>query len=125
VGNTCRISEVLSLWLQQWFYLAQRFGLPVVPEWADWFNAELSRRGAIRPLIGPRCSPVLVSDTKKIFLKCIGRALRRKQIRFPEENGPVRWTLSNSFFRVGETELEEANPEDAGKVILSIGLLSP
>ena len=43
----------------------------------------------------------------------------------PEENGPVRWTLSNSFFRVGETELEEANPEDAGKVILSIGLLSP
>ena len=92
--------------------VAQRFGLPVVPEWADWFNAELSRRGAVKPLVGLGCSPVLVSGTKKIFLKWIGRALRQKQIRFPEENGPVRWTLSNNFFRVGETGLEAGSCQD-------------
>ena len=86
--------------------LAQRFGLPVVPESANWFNGELSRRGAVRPLVGLGCSPVLVSGTKKIFLKWIGRALRRKQIQFPDENGPVRWTQTNSFFPVGETDLE-------------------
>ena len=32
------------------YRVAQRFGLPVVPEWAGWFNEELRRRGAIRPL---------------------------------------------------------------------------
>jgi len=50
------------------YRVAQRFGLPAVPEWADWFNAELGRRGAIRPLLGPGCLPVLVSGTKKVFL---------------------------------------------------------
>jgi hypothetical protein len=34
------------------YRIAQRFGLPVVPEWAGWFNDELNRRGAIKPLIG-------------------------------------------------------------------------
>ncbi len=97
------------------YRVAQRFGLPVVPEWAEWFNAELSRRGAVRPLVGLGCSPVLVSGTKKIFLKWIGRALRRKQIRFPEENGPLRWTLSNDFFRVGETGLEAGSCQDVIK----------
>lgn len=84
------------------YRMAQRFGLPVVPEWADWFEAELRRRGAIRPLIGLGCTPVLVSGTKKIFLKCIGRALRRRDIQFPEWNGPIRWTQSTRFFRIDE-----------------------
>jgi hypothetical protein len=97
------------------YRVAQRFGLPVVPEWAGWFDAELSRRGAVRPLVGLGCSPVLVSGTKKIFLKWIGRALRQKQIRFPEENGPVRWTLSNNFFRVGETDLEAGSQRSESK----------
>ena len=89
------------------YRVARRFGLPVVPEWAAWFTEELRRRGAIRPLPGLGCSPVLISGTKKAFLKWIGSALRRQQIRFPEENGPVRWPTSNSFFRVGELDLEE------------------
>jgi hypothetical protein len=32
------------------YRISQRFGLPVVPEWAGWFNEELNRRGAIKPL---------------------------------------------------------------------------
>ena len=88
------------------YRISQRFGLPVVPEWAGWFNEELIRRGAIKPLIGLGCSPVLVGGTKKLFLKWIGRALPQKRIQFPENNGPARWSLSHRFFRVSETGLE-------------------
>lgn len=94
------------------YRLAQRFGLPVVPDWAAWFSDELQRHGAIKPLIGLGCSPVLVSGTKKLFLKWIGSALRRKQIRFPENNGPVRWSLCNSFFRIPEADLQERRRQE-------------
>jgi hypothetical protein len=97
------------------YRIARRFGLPVVPEWAGWFTDELHRRGAIQPLLGLGCSPVLVSGTKKAFLKLIGSALRRKQIRFPEENGPVRWTISNGFFPLGEIGVEEGSDQDTSK----------
>jgi hypothetical protein len=89
--------------------------LPVVPEWAGWFNEELNRRGAIKPLIGLGCSAVLVSGTKKLFLKWIRRALRQKRIQVPDRNGPVRWNLARSFFRVSETGLEEESSQEAGK----------
>jgi hypothetical protein len=89
------------------YRIAQRFGLPVVPDWADWFNEELNRRGAIKPLIGLGCSPMLVSGTKKFFLKWIRRALRQKRIQVPDRNGPVRWSLANSFFPVSENNLGE------------------
>ncbi len=71
--------------------LAQRFGLPVVPEWADWFMQELKRRNAISPLLGFGCAPVVVVGTKRIFLNWIGRGIRRGDIRFPERNGPISW----------------------------------
>jgi hypothetical protein len=86
--------------------IAQRYGLPVVPEWAGWFNEELNRRGAITSLIGVGCSPVLVRGTKKLFLKWIGKALLRNRIRFPEGNGPVCWSLASSFFQVDSASSE-------------------
>jgi len=97
------------------YRISQRFGLPVVPDWAEWFAEELERRGAIKPLFGLECSPVLVSGTKKSFLKWIGRALRQKRIQFPEDNGPVRWSLSRSFFRVSETDLDDRCPQETGE----------
>jgi len=97
------------------YRIAQRFGLPVVPEWAGWFNEELNRHGAIKPLIGLGCSPVLVSGTKKLFLKWIRRALRQKRIEVPDCNGPVRWSLSNSFFRVGQDDLGEGTLQELGE----------
>jgi hypothetical protein len=102
------------------YRVAQRFGLPVVPEWASWFNQELTQHGVIKPLVGLGCSPVLVRGTKKLFLKWIGRALRREQIRFPENNGPVRWSLPHSFFRVSETDLEEGSLQESSKESPSI-----
>jgi hypothetical protein len=94
------------------YRIAQRFGLPVVPEWAGWFNEELNRRGAIRPLIGLGCSPVLVSGTKKLFLKWIRRALRRKRIEVPDCHGPVRWSLAHSFFRINQNDLEAGSRQE-------------
>ena len=91
------------------YRLAHRFGLPVVPEWAGWFQEQLQQRGAIQPLVGLGCSPMLVTGTKKMFLKWIGVALRRKRIQFPEAQGPVHWSLSHNFFRIDEGEIEEAS----------------
>jgi hypothetical protein len=100
------------------YRLAQRFGLPVVPEWASWFKEELNQRGAIQPLVGLGCSPVLVMGTKKMFLKWIGRALRGKRIRFPEANGPVCWSVAHNFFRSGDSELEEESAREAAGTAL-------
>jgi len=88
------------------FYrIAQRFGLPVAPEWAGWFEAELRRRHAIQRLLGVGCSPVLITGTKRVFLKWIGSALRQNRIRFPELNGPIRWNVAHRFFsKSTETE---------------------
>ena len=97
------------------YRVAQRFGLPVVPEWARWFNEEITRHRVINPLVGLGCSPVLVRGTKKLFLKWVGRALRQKRIQFPENNGPVRWSLSQSFFRVSETNMEEESSQERSK----------
>jgi hypothetical protein len=97
------------------YRISQRFGLPVVPEWASWFNEELTRRGAIKSLVGLGCSPVLVSGTTKLFLKCIRIALRQKRIEVPDCIGPVWWSLAHSFFRDSTTSLEEESRQELPK----------
>jgi hypothetical protein len=79
------------------YRIARRFGLPALPNWATWFMAELNRRKAIRPLIGVGCSPVLISGTRQMFLKWIGKALRNGQIAFPEANGAISWAAPDNF----------------------------
>ena len=83
-----------------------------MPEWAGWFNEELNRRKAIKPLIGLGCSPVLVSGTKKLFLKWIRIALRQKKIEVPARNGPVQWSLAHSFFRINQDGIEEETRQE-------------
>ena len=63
--------------------LRVRFGLPVLPEWREWFAVELRRREAIEPLIGIGCRPVLVRGTKRRFLGRIGYGLKRGVIGIP------------------------------------------
>jgi hypothetical protein len=79
------------------YRVASRYGLPVVPEWAPWFVRELNQRKAITALVGLGCSPLLVKGNKQTFLKWIGRALRERLIRIPEENGSVSWKLPRTF----------------------------
>jgi hypothetical protein len=76
------------------------------------YGIELDRRGAIKPLLGLGCSPVQVSGTKKLFLKWIRSALRQKRIEVPDRNGPVRWNLAHSFFRVNRNNLEEESRQE-------------
>ena len=65
--------------------LAVRFGLPVLPEWAEWFGAELRRRGMVEELIGLNCNPVAVKGTKLRLLRILSQGLRRKAIAIPAE----------------------------------------
>jgi hypothetical protein len=87
------------------YRVASRYGLPVASEWAPWFMRELSQRKAIRPLVGLGCSPVLVSGTKTIFLKWIGKALREGLIHIPKENGSISWKLPMNFLAPSAPEI--------------------
>jgi hypothetical protein len=66
--------------------LAERFGLPVLPDWAEWFHVELSRREMVENLIGLNCSPVAVKGNKIRMLRILGQGLRRRQIQLPPES---------------------------------------
>ena len=60
--------------------LSARFGLPFLPEWADWFGEDLSRRGLLDQVHGFNCSPVVVKGTKGTMLRLLSRGLRREAI---------------------------------------------
>jgi hypothetical protein len=65
--------------------LAVRFGLPVLPQWADWFHAQLLGRGIVEELIGLNCNPIAVKGTKLRMLRMLSQGLRRKAIEIPPE----------------------------------------
>jgi hypothetical protein len=77
--------------------LGVRFGLPVLPEWSEWFADELRRRQAIEPLIGIGCCPVLVRGTKKRFLGWLGHGLKHGLIRIPASCQTNSWNLPANF----------------------------
>src|SRR5437660_8900271 len=60
--------------------LAVRFGLPALPEWADWFQADLARRGLVDELLGFNCSPVAIKGTKLRMLRILSTGIKRKLI---------------------------------------------
>jgi hypothetical protein len=64
---------------------AVRFGLPVLPEWAEWFSVELRRRGMVEELVGLNCDPIAVKGTKLRLLRILSQGLRRKAIAIPSE----------------------------------------
>jgi hypothetical protein len=90
------------------YRVASRYGLPVAPEWAPWFMRELNQRKSITPLLGLGCSPVLVRGNKRTFMKWIGRALRARLIRIPQENGSVSWKLPRNFLEQSNLQQGES-----------------
>ena len=74
-----------------WASLAQIFGLPAVPEWADWFYRKLDDNLAITAIHGLGFRPVLVTGTKKEFLGWLSQGMQKREIQFPENNGPTVW----------------------------------
>ena len=72
--------------------LAVRFGLPVLPEWAEWFYGELHRRGLVEELSGLNCNPIAVKGTKLRMLRVLSQGLRRKTIQIqPSSLGSDRY----------------------------------
>ena len=74
-----------------WSSLALHFGLPAVPDWADWFLSELHSRKRMQPLMGFGYTAVAVRTNRQELLKLIEQGLRQKKLSLPLVNGPVQW----------------------------------
>jgi len=51
-----------------WASIAHIYGIPGIPEWADWFADELDKHRALIPTISIGCEPVFVKGEKQQFL---------------------------------------------------------
>lgn len=74
-----------------WASLAQIFGLPALPQWADWFYRKLDDNLAINRIYGLGCCPVLITGTKDEFMRWLSEVIGKSEIQLPERNGPVVW----------------------------------
>jgi hypothetical protein len=86
-----------------WSSLAHIHGLPGVPLWADWFYRQLESHGALIPLLGIGCRPVLIEGNKQQFLAWLGKGVRCGELDFPHKTGPIQWagsTLADILGRV-------------------------
>lgn len=63
--------------------LSERFGLPVLPEWATWLKEELERNGLVADLVGANCSPLTIRGTKLRLLKILAAGIRKQAITIP------------------------------------------
>lgn len=91
-----------------WASVAQIFGLPALPQWADWFYRKLDDNIAINRLHGLGCNPVLVTGTKNEFMRWISEGIQKSEIQLPEQNGPVVWP--STTLRKVLLPLDEASP---------------
>ena len=88
------------------YRIGVRFGLPVLPEWNEWFGQMLEHKNTIEPLIGIGCTPVVVKGTKKRFLGWIGHALKRGAVRIPGHGQSGLWQVP-TWFSANLRETEE------------------
>jgi hypothetical protein len=89
--------------------LAQIFGLPMLPEWAQWFHHKLTDNLAISPLYALGLSPVLVTGTKTEFLRWLSEGIQKGEIQLPQKNGPAIWPkmdLQAILLPSGDTQME-------------------
>ena len=69
------------------------FGLPALPEWADWFLAELHSRKRIQPMMGFGYKGIAVKTNRQEPLKLIDKGLRNQELVFPTRNGAAGQTI--------------------------------
>jgi len=74
-----------------WASIAQIYGIPGVPEWADWFREELKTHHALSQVLGIGCDPVAVRGTKEQFLDWLSWGVESEAIRFPAATGSIQW----------------------------------
>ena len=83
-----------------WASIAHTYGIPGIPEWADWFADELNSHRALIPALGIGCDPVIVKGEKEQFLDWLRWGVESDAIRFPPDTGSIRWpsmSLENIF----------------------------
>ena len=78
-----------------WAAIAQIYGIPGVPEWADWFAEELKTHRATSPLLGIGCDPRIIKGTKEQFLDWLSWGVESGAVNFPTTTGSVRWPSMN------------------------------
>ena len=74
-----------------WASIAHIYGIPGVPEWADWFADELNAHRAIGRVLGVGCDPVVVKGEKGQFLDWLSWGIESAAISLPAQTGPIRW----------------------------------
>jgi len=74
-----------------WASIAHIYGIPGIPEWADWFANELDTHHAIIYALGIGCDPVLIKGNKEQFLVWLSWGVESDAIALPTASGPVRW----------------------------------
>jgi hypothetical protein len=74
-----------------WTGMVERLGLPAVPEWAEYMMEILKKNDRIKELASIGCLPVVLSASIEEVLQWIEAGVVAGKLRFPEENGPIRW----------------------------------
>jgi hypothetical protein len=74
-----------------WASIAHIYGIPGIPEWADWFADELATHHALIHALGIGCDPVIVKGEKEQFLDWLSWGVESGAIRFPTQTGSIRW----------------------------------
>jgi len=74
-----------------WTSVTHIYGIPGIPEWADWFADELNTHRAIGPAFGVGCDPVIVKGEKEQFLDWLSWGVESDAISLPAQTGSIRW----------------------------------
>lgn len=74
-----------------WTSVAHIYGIPGIPEWADWFADELNTHRAIGSAFGVGCDPVIVKGEKEQFLDWLSWGVESDAISLPAQTGSIRW----------------------------------
>jgi hypothetical protein len=74
-----------------WTSIAHLYGIPGIPQWADWFADELNTHRAIGRALGLGCDPVVVKGEKEQFLDWLSWGIESDAISLPAQTGPIRW----------------------------------
>jgi len=74
-----------------WTSIAHIYGIPGIPEWADWFAHELDTHHAIIQALGIGCNPVIVKGEKEQFLDWLSWGVESGAIPLPADTVSIRW----------------------------------
>ena len=74
-----------------WASIAHIYGIPGMPEWAEWFADELDTHHALIHALGIGCDPVIVKGKKEQFLDWLSWGVESGAIPFPTQTGSIRW----------------------------------